>query len=139
VIMAALGYHLVRHPVADPLEEDLVGSCGNAGGALALDSPSYHLLGQSRGGAAKKRHEHHHHGYHHRYFDAHLFLLPSEEGDHFSACSPLGTTATCTLIAASGAPRIPKVHCFFLPHFMPHFTEVPGRDCLKSRLVAIGV
>jgi hypothetical protein len=120
--MAALGYHLVRHPVADPLEEDLVGSCGNAGGALALDSPSYHLLGQSRGGAAKKRHEHHHHGYHHRYFDAHLFLLPSEEGDHFSACSPLCVPASHINSSIWDATH-PQMHCFLLPSF----TEVPGR------------
>jgi hypothetical protein len=38
--MTSLGDHPVWHPVADPLEEDLVGSCGNAGDAVALDRPT---------------------------------------------------------------------------------------------------
>src|SRR5215204_4330587 len=67
-VMATLGDHLVAYPVADPLEEHLVGSCGNAGDALALDRPSDHLLGQGRTGAAHhQRCEQHrkrqHHGY----------------------------------------------------------------------------
>src|ERR671921_1105560 len=40
VVMAGLGDHPVWHPVADPLEEHLVVSCGNAAHGLALDHPS---------------------------------------------------------------------------------------------------
>jgi hypothetical protein len=46
-VMATPVDHLVAYPVADPLEEHLVGSCGNAGDALALDRPSDHLLGKA--------------------------------------------------------------------------------------------
>src|SRR5215213_8066715 len=91
VVMAALGDHLVGHPVTYPLEEHLVVSCGNAGDALTLDHPSYHLLGQGRASAANKREEHYHrHGYRHRYPGAHLFLLRSVEKGLVSALgSPL--------------------------------------------------
>src|ERR671921_1949698 len=119
VVMAALGDHPVGHPVADPLEEHLVVSCGNAGLGLALDHPSDHL---SQGRAtAHQRHEHHRHDYHHPYLRAHLFLLPSGEGDRFSACSPLSVLPSRTLIAAPGARRIPLIRCFLLS-----FTEAPG-------------
>src|SRR5918993_1669666 len=84
VVMAALGNHPVGHPVADPFEEDLVVSCGDAGDGLALDHPSNHL-GQGRA-ASHQPHEHHRHGYHHCYLDTHLFLLHYGEGYCFSAC-----------------------------------------------------
>src|SRR5215207_8481919 len=117
VVMAALGDHLVGHSVAYLLEEHLVGSRCDAGGALALDHPSYHLLGQGRASAANKREEHyyHRHGYHHRYPGAHLFLLRSVEKGLVSALgSPLSVSPPRTLIAASGTPRIPQIRCFLL-------------------------
>src|SRR5919112_1326618 len=67
VVMTALGDHPVWHSVADPLEEDLVGSRCDAGLGLALDHPSYHLLGQCRAGAAHQRCEHYRKRQHHRY------------------------------------------------------------------------
>src|SRR5829696_5303028 len=130
VVMPGLGDHPVWHPVADPLEEHLVVSGGHAALGLTLDHPSDHL-GQSRA-AAHQRHEHHRHGYH-PYLDAHLFLLPSGEGDHCGACSPPSVLPPRTLIAESTARRLPLIRCFLLSLF----TEAPGRDCLRSRLVAI--
>src|ERR687890_99297 len=66
---------------------------GHAGLGLTLDHPSDHL---SQGRAAPhQRHEHHHHDYHQCYLRAHLFLLPSGEGDRFSACSPLSVLPSC--------------------------------------------
>src|SRR5215216_8026540 len=79
VVLPALGDHLVAHPVADPLEEHLVISGGNAGDVLALDRPS-DRLGQGRAAAHQRHENHRHHGHRHRYLDAHLFLLPSGEG-----------------------------------------------------------
>src|SRR5918994_7944090 len=93
VVVAALGVDVVCHPVAELLEDYLVGSGGVAGVAIALDhSPD--LLGQGRASAANKRYEHHHrrHGYHHRYLGAHLFLLLVGRGDGLEAhCAPEDT------------------------------------------------
>src|SRR5215211_2669001 len=127
VVMAGLGDHPVCHPVADPLEEHLVVSGGHAGLGLTLDHPSDHL---SQGRAAPHQRHEHHHDYHQCYLRAHLFLLPSGEGDRFSACSPLsvlpsrcyrlGVTVSVlpsrTLIAAPGARRIPNYAVPFLPY-----------------------
>src|SRR5829696_4026980 len=90
VVVAALGVHVVCHPVADLLEDHFVGSGGVAGVAIALDhSPD--LLGQGRA-AANQRHEHHRrHGYQHRYLllGAHLLLLLVGCGNGLEAhCAP---------------------------------------------------
>src|SRR5215204_871732 len=98
VVVAALGVHVVCHPVAELLEEHLVGSGGVAGVAIALDHSPDDLLGQGRAGAAHQRCcEHHRQGYHHRYLllGAHLFLLPLQKGTVSALAPPHSALPPC--------------------------------------------
>src|SRR5215203_965905 len=118
VVVAALGVHVVCHPVADLLEDHLVGSGGVAGVAIALDHSPDDLLGQGRA-AAHQRHEHHRrHGYHHRYLlGAHLLLLPFLRREPFwRLCVPpsgFHRLSRTSLVAASGARRILRIRTLF--------------------------